>query len=85
MKTVTWTETTPWEEVLRAGEQEEVVLIRDGHAVALLVPFDDDDLTWYARERDPAFIASIAHARQQVEQGRTMSHQDLERELGLKP
>jgi antitoxin (DNA-binding transcriptional repressor) of toxin-antitoxin stability system len=83
MKTVIWTENTPWDEVLREGEQEEVIVMRDGHAVALLVPFDDDDLDWYARERDPSFLASIIDARQQVEQGRTMSHEDLKRELGL--
>ena len=46
MKTVIWTENTPWDEVLREGEQEEVILMRDGHAVALVVPFDDDDLNW---------------------------------------
>ena len=83
MKTVTWTENTPWDEVLRTGEREEVVLVRDGHAVALLIPFDDDDLQWYARERDPSFLASIAAARRQVEQGRTLRHGDLKRELGI--
>jgi hypothetical protein len=85
VKTVIWTENMPWDEVLRAGEQEEVLLMRDGHAVALVVPFDDDDLNWYARERDPAFLASIAQARQQVEQGRTICHRDLKSELGLEP
>jgi hypothetical protein len=44
MKTVTWTENTPWEETARQAEQEKVVVVRDGHAVAMLVPFDDDDL-----------------------------------------
>jgi antitoxin (DNA-binding transcriptional repressor) of toxin-antitoxin stability system len=83
MKTVIWTENTPWDEVLREGEQEEVILMRDGHAIALLVPFDDDDLDWYARERNPSFLVSIAQARRQIAQGRTMSHEDLKRELGL--
>jgi len=75
MKTVTVTGSSPLEEAL--GEGEEVLLVRDGHAVALVVPFDDEDLEWYARERDPAFIASIAEARKQVEQGRTMGHREL--------
>jgi len=43
-------EPTPWEEMMRQAEQEEVLVMRDGHAVALLMPFDDDDLEWYARE-----------------------------------
>ena len=50
MKTIDWTENTPWDEVLRQAEQKDVVVVRDGHAVALVVPFDDGDLQWYARE-----------------------------------
>lgn len=41
MKTVIWTDHTSWEAAVRQGEQEEVVVMRDGHAVALLMPFDD--------------------------------------------
>ena len=48
-----------------------------------MTPFDDDDLIWYARERDPAFLESLAKARRQVEQGQTASHEDLKRDLGL--
>jgi hypothetical protein len=44
---------------------------------------DDDDLQWYARERDPAFLASLARARQQVREGKTIRHDDLKRELGI--
>ncbi len=83
MKMVIWTKNTPWDEVLRAGEEGEILLMRDGHAVMLLVPFDDDDLDWYARERDPEFLSSIAQARRQIEQGRTMSREDLKRELKM--
>ena len=83
MKTVTWTEDTSCADIVRQAEHEEVILMRDGHAVALLTPFDDDDLEWYAREHDPAFLASITRAREQVADQRTTSHQDLERELGL--
>jgi antitoxin (DNA-binding transcriptional repressor) of toxin-antitoxin stability system len=83
MKTLNCQENTPSAEILQAAEGEGVVLMRDGHAVALIVPFDDDDLAWYTRERDPAFLASIAQAREQVRQGRTRAHEDLKRELGL--
>ena len=55
MKTVTWNNQTRWEELMRQVEQEEVLVLRDGHAVALLMPFDDEDLAWYSRERDPGF------------------------------
>ena len=49
---------------------DDLILTRDGHAVALVMPFDDDDLEWYARERDPEFLNSIARAREQVKTGR---------------
>jgi hypothetical protein len=83
MKTVTWNESTSCAEIVRQAEDEDVVLVRDGHAVALITPFDDDDLEWYAREHDPAFLDSIARARQQVAEQRSVSHEDLKRELGI--
>jgi len=83
MKTLNWSETTTSAEIVQAGQEEGVVLLRDGHAVALVVPFSDDDLQWYTRERDPSFLASIARAREQVQHGRTQSHEALKKELGL--
>ena len=62
---------------------EEVLVLRDGHPVALLTPFDDDDLEWYLRERDPAFIESIARARKQIAEGDTVSLEELKREFGI--
>jgi PHD/YefM family antitoxin component YafN of YafNO toxin-antitoxin module len=83
VKTVIWTEDASWDEVLRQAGDEDVVVLRDGHPVVLMTPFDDDDLAWYARERDPAFLESLAKARRQVEQGKTVSHESLKRDLGL--
>jgi hypothetical protein len=83
MKTVTWTENASWDEVLRQAGEEDVVVLRDGRPVVLMTPFDDDDLAWYAREHDPAFLESLARARQQVEQGKTVSHEKLKTDLGL--
>jgi hypothetical protein len=83
MKTVSWTANSSWDEVLRLAGEEDVLVLRDGHPVVLMTPFDDDDLAWYARERDPAFLASLAQARGQVEEGESVSHEDLKKELGL--
>jgi len=83
MKTVKWTENTAREEAMRQAEQGEVLVTRGGHAVALLMPFDDDDLQWYDRERDPNFLASLALARRQVGEGRTIGHDALKSELGI--
>lgn len=83
MKTIALTDKTPLDDLMRQAETEEVLLTRDGHAVALLVPFDDEDVEWYAREHDPGFIESIAKARQQVTNGKTKSHGELKNELGI--
>jgi len=83
VKTIPCNEVTSSDEIARQAERDDLILIRDGHAVALVMPFDDDDLEWYARERDPAFLASIARARQQVATGRSTSHASLKKELGL--
>jgi hypothetical protein len=83
MKTVVWTQNASWDEVLQQAGEEEVLVVRDGHAVVLMTPFSDDDLAWYARERDPSFLESLAKARRQVEQGETVSHETLKAQLGL--
>ena len=83
MKTVTWTDNASWDDVLRQAGQEDVLVLRDGHPVVLMTPFDDEDLEWYAREHDPAFLTSLAEARRQVERGETVSHGDLKKEFGL--
>jgi antitoxin (DNA-binding transcriptional repressor) of toxin-antitoxin stability system len=84
VKTITLKDPQSSDEALREGQHEEVVVLVDGKVVALVVPFDDDDLEWYAKERDPAFIASIARARSDAQSGKTVSHDQLKTQLGLK-
>ncbi|MBW3538902.1 MAG: hypothetical protein KY476_01400 [Planctomycetes bacterium] len=83
MKTMVVSETTTVEEVIAAVDQDDVLLYREGKPVALLSAFDEDDLEWYVREREPAFVESIARARQQVEAGQTLSQEALKQQLGL--
>lgn len=79
MKTVTVHDRSPARQLLPKGPDQEIVVMRDGHAVALVVPFDDDDVEWYAHERDPVFIESIRRAREQVKRGETISDKELDR------
>jgi PHD/YefM family antitoxin component YafN of YafNO toxin-antitoxin module len=72
-----------WDKLLQQVKSEDVVLTKDGHAVALLSDFDDDEMYWYARERDPEFIASLKRAREQVAKGQTISHDELKKRLGI--
>ncbi len=83
MRTISFDDKQALDEIIRDAPQEEVLILRDGHAIALVIPFDDDDAEWYARESDPGFIESIRRAREQVEHGQVVSHEDLSREVGL--
>jgi hypothetical protein len=83
MKTVSWTANSSWDELLGEMGEEDVLVLRDGHPVVLITPFDDEDLAWYARERDPAFLDSLAKARMQILDGQFVGHEDLKKELGL--
>jgi hypothetical protein len=82
MRTVTLTDQSTAKDIVKDVMDEELLIMRDGHAVALLVPFDDDDAEWYVRERDPTFLQSIVRAREQIATGKAISHEELKRELG---
>ena len=83
MKSIELTTPAASEQAIRDGQAEEVVVLQDGRPVALVVPFDEDDLEWYAREWDPAFIQSIARAREQARAGQTLSQDEVKAKLGL--
>jgi PHD/YefM family antitoxin component YafN of YafNO toxin-antitoxin module len=83
MKKIDIASTVKVDELLRQIKDEDVVLMQAGHAVALLSDFDDEDLEWYGREQAPEFVDSIARARDQVAQGKTVKHEDLKRQLGI--
>jgi len=55
----------------------------DEQTLLELSTMDDDELYWAARERDPAFIASLKKAREQVAQAKTISHEELKKRLGI--
>lgn len=52
--------------------------MRDGRPVALVTRLDEDDWEWFAREREPEFIASIRRARAQIARGETLSDSELD-------
>ena len=84
MKTVTVSDERPLRDVIGKGVKRDVLVERNGHAVALIVPFDDEGRYWYGRERNPAFIKSIAKARKQIREGKSISHDELKAKLGVK-
>ncbi len=82
MKTLVASKDLSTEELVRRNE-DHVVLFEGGRPVALVSRLDEDDLDWLEQELDPAFIASLAQARQQVKDGRTKSLADVKAELGI--
>jgi hypothetical protein len=83
MKQIELTRDLRIDQLIRQAQDGDLVLTRRGHAVALLSEIDDEDLSWYRRERDPKFLASIARARNQLQEGKGVSHRDLRRKLGI--
>jgi hypothetical protein len=83
VKSVELSTTGAIEHAIVGSPQDDVVIFRDGEPVALVTPFDADDLYWYRREHDPAFIESIALARADIAAGKVISQEDLIRKLGL--
>ncbi len=83
MKQVELTPDLTLDAILQQMNGEDVLVTQHGRAVALLSACDDDELYWYKREHEPAFIASIAEAREQAGQGRTITQEDLKKHLGI--
>ena len=82
MKTITVSTDVPLRKLVEQARREELVILQDGHPVAKITAIDDDDETyWNKRERSPEFIASIARARKQVAEGKTISHAELTRRI----
>jgi hypothetical protein len=71
------------EMILGSIKDEDVVFTRNGHAVALLSDFDDDELFWRKREQEPEFIASIKSSREQIDRGEGIPLEKVKRELGI--
>src|SRR2546428_7423049 len=63
MKLIELTPDLALEQVIQQAKHEDIVLTRQGHAVALVSEIDDDELYWRTRERDGEFLASLARAR----------------------
>ncbi len=56
--------------LLDAVQDDEVLLVRDGHAVVRLEKLDDDDWADWRYEHSPEAVALGEHARQPYRQGK---------------
>ena len=83
MKTLNVTKELSSEDVVREAQDSEVILMSNGHPVALVSALDDEELGWLEYERSPEFAAAMQRAREQVAKGQTYSHEDVVKMLGI--
>jgi PHD/YefM family antitoxin component YafN of YafNO toxin-antitoxin module len=85
MKTIDVTEATgSLAEYARNLSDQPILITEAGRAVAALLPVDDEDLDALALSTNPRFIAILETARAERRAGRSLSSEDVRRELGLK-
>jgi hypothetical protein len=73
--------TSPLGQYARELESGPLVLTKDGHAVAALLPIDDADLQSLALSLSPRFQAVIDKARAEYREGRSLSSDEVRRAL----
>ena len=84
MKTIIATKELSSEDLIDQVQNDQIILLRGGRPAAVVMSLDDDDdLEWLKRELDPQFIASIARAREDVRQGKGVSHEEVVKMFGL--
>ena len=67
----------------RQLEEEPLILTKNGHAIAALLPIDDADLESIALSLSSKFQAMIEHAREEHRNGASRSADEVRRELGI--
>lgn len=67
-----------FEEYLRAAEEEEILITRDGKPAGMLIGFaSEDDWFDYQLENDPRFLRRVETARKDLRAGRGVRLEDL--------
>lgn len=80
MKTIDISASVPsLESLLAEVGNEDIVIVRDGHAVARVSAFSDEDLDDWLFERDPVNIARADQARAEVREGKGRSLEEVQR------
>ncbi len=84
MKLVDLTSSPPsFDDLLRVAQQEGVVFLRDGRAIARLERFDDDDWEYWKYEHSPVAQERGRQAREQYARGEYKTIDQVKKELGI--
>ena len=71
---------------LRLAESEEIIITKHGKPAGILVGFaSEDDWFDYKLEHDPRFLQRIARARENLQTGKGVKLEDLQREPKVLP
>jgi PHD/YefM family antitoxin component YafN of YafNO toxin-antitoxin module len=77
------TATKPLAEYAAELGDEPIILTSDNKAVAALIPLDHLDTESLALSLNPQFTQLIAEARAEIDAGKTISLEEMEREIGI--
>ena len=84
MKLIELTPIPPnFDDLLRVAQQEDVLLLRDGRAIARLERFDDDDWEEWKYEHSPDAQERGRRAREQYSRGEYKTIDQVSEELGI--
>ena len=85
MKVVELNSNSPsFNDLLEAAQQEDILLVRDGRALARLERFDDEDLADWKYESSPAAQECGRHAREQYARGEYKTLEQVKEHYGIK-
>ena len=85
MKTIEIGEKTPsLERLLAHAQEQDIVLLRRGHAIVRIERFTDEDWDDWLFEHDPKNIREGREQEESIRRGEHKSLEQVEQELGLK-
>ena len=83
MRTIELSEISALAAYLAPGNDEPVIVTRDGETLAAIVPTDDNDLESMLLSVNPKFIEILERSQQRLETEGGVSSDEVRRQLGL--
>jgi hypothetical protein len=83
MKSIELSEVAALVPLLQPGDQEPLLLRRNGQTIAAIVPANEQDVENMLLSIDPTFESILARSERRLETERAMTSADVRRHLGL--
>ena len=85
MKSIELSEVAALVPLLQPGDQEPLLLTRNGVTIAAIVPANDQDVESMRLSIDPTFQSILERSQRRLETESAMTSADVRRHLGLPP